>query len=63
MHREISHTDEAFARPSYAGVFAFTAVAAVFCALAGSRLIAHAVSNAPEGAHLPTPAVPVTEQH
>lgn len=45
------------------GVFAFTAVAAVFCALAGSRLIAHAVSNAPEGAHLPTPAVPVTEQH
>src|SRR5919197_6253733 len=26
MHREISHTDEAFARPSNAGLYAFTAL-------------------------------------
>ncbi|MEP7217004.1 MAG: MFS transporter, partial [Anaerolineaceae bacterium] len=44
------------------GVFAFTAVAAVFCAIAGSRLIAHIHSTASEGTNLPAPGRPATEQ-
>jgi len=44
------------------GVFAFTAVAALFCALAGSRLIAHFGSNAPEGAYPSVPTIAASER-